>query len=377
MLKPEENSHNLNIFDSSPLVSVIIPAYNAEKFIGATLESVLSQTYKNIEVIVVDDGSRDQTVEIVECFAAKDNRVILIQQANSGVAAARNCAIEKSKGEYIAPIDADDIWFPKKLERQVECILQASPSVGLIYTWSAFIDEEGLLAGGYHASNRQGKVLAALVYTYFVSNASVPLIRRSCLEKVGLYNTKLKEQGAQGCEDWDIALRIAEHYEFCIVPELLVGYRQVFGSMSRNTLTMAKSYNLLMENIQLQHPEIPKTIYNLSRSEFYFYLAWAGKQSGDHWLTLSWLIKALLLDPENILKRPMLYKYFILAILYLLAQPITSFIWTPRSWYFFRKKRLPSKNISSLDDLNPRAYEEEQIGWVLFEKRLRHGNLTT
>lgn len=375
MLNLGENA--LNMFDSLPLTSVIIPAYNAEKFIGATLESVLLQTYENIEVIVVDDGSKDRTVEIVECFVARDNRVILIQQANSGVAAARNCAIQKSKGEYIAPIDADDIWFPKKLERQVRCMLQANPSVGLVYTWSAVIDEEGSLTGGYYVSNWQGKVLAPLVYTYFANNASVPLIRRSCLEKVGLYNTKLKEQGAQGCEDWDIALRIAEHYEFCVVPEFLVGYRQVFGSMSRNTLSMEKSYNLVIGNIQLQHPEISKTIYNLSRSEFYYYLAWASKQSGDHWGTLSWLTKALLVDPENILKHPTLYKYFILSILYLLTQPIASLVWTPRSWYKFRKKRLPTKNISSLDELNSKLCDqEEQLGWVLFKRRLRENSLT-
>ncbi len=372
------NPLNLSIFDSLPLVSVIIPAYNAEDFIRATLESVLSQTYKNIEVIVVDDGSRDRTVEIVECFAARDNRVILIQQVNSGVAAARNCAIQKSKGEYIAPIDADDIWFPKKLEKQVQCMLQAKPSVGLVYTWSAFIDEEGLLTGGYCASNRQGKVLTTLVYTYIAGNASVPLIRRSCLDKVGLYNTKLKEQGAQGCEDWDIALRIAEHYEFCVVPEFLVGYRQVFGSMSRNTLIMEKSYNLVIGNIQFQYPEIPKSIYNLSRSEFYFYLAWTSKVSGDHWRTLTWLSKAVLLDSENLLQRPILYKYFILAILYLLAQPIASLIWNPRSWYRFRNKRLPSKNIFSLDELNLKVCEEEgQLGWVLFKRRLRDDALTS
>ncbi len=94
-----------------PLVSVIIPAYNAEAFIGETLESVISQTYKNIEVLVVDDGSGDQTSKIVESFAQRDCRIILLQQKNAGVAAARNLGIKESRGEYIAPFDAFDLFL--------------------------------------------------------------------------------------------------------------------------------------------------------------------------------------------------------------------------------------------------------------------------
>ncbi|BAY49263.1 family 2 glycosyl transferase [Scytonema sp. HK-05] len=341
---------NLDSYDTLPLVSVIIPAYNAEKFIAATLESVLSQSYKKIEVVIVDDGSGDRTVEIVQEFAAKDNRVILFQQSNSGVAAARNLAIQKSKGEYIAPIDADDIWYPEKIEKQVQCMFQASPSVGLVYTWTAHINEEGLPTGTYHRCNLEGNVLTAIFCEEPIGNASVPLIRRSYLEKVGLYDTNLKEQDAQGLEDFDIYLRIAEHYEFRVIPEVLVGYRQVFGSMSRNTLTMAKSYNLVVENIRLRHPEISTDIYNRHRSEMYYWFAFMSKQSGDHWRTLSWLIKALLLAPKNLLRRPMLYKTFLLAILYILAQPITSLFWTPQSWYQFRKKLIRNRNSSSSSD---------------------------
>jgi len=222
-----------------PLVSVIIPAYNAEDFIGRTLKSVLSQTYKNIEVLVVDDGSLDRTTEIIEPFAEKDHRVILLKQLNAGVAAARNLAIEKSKGEYIAPIDADDIWYPQKLEKQVQCMLEADQSVGLVYAWSAYIDTEDNIIGEYtsfHYLNMrsiEGYVHPAMIQMNLIGNGSVPLIRRSCFDKIGFYNCKLKEQNAQGCEDWDIYLRIAEVYEFRVVPEFLIGYRQLIGSMSR------------------------------------------------------------------------------------------------------------------------------------------------
>ena len=141
-----------------PLVSVIVPAYNAEAYIAHTLNSVLSQTYNNIEVIVVDDGSNDETANIVESIIQSDDRVTLLQQPNSGVAAARNLAIQKSRGEYIAPIDADDIWYPQKIEKQVHCMLHADPSVGLVYAWSVHIDERGLLTGGFNASDIEGDV---------------------------------------------------------------------------------------------------------------------------------------------------------------------------------------------------------------------------
>ena len=117
---------------NSPLVSVIVAAYNAETFIKQTLDSVLNQTYKNIEVLVVDDGSEDRTAEIVAAIVQNSQRVILLQQSNQGVASARNLAIQNSRGAYIAPIDADDIWYPQKLEKQMQCMLQAEPSVGLV-----------------------------------------------------------------------------------------------------------------------------------------------------------------------------------------------------------------------------------------------------
>ncbi len=181
-----------------PLVSVIIPAYNAETFIKKTLESVLAQTYKNLEVLVVDDGSQDRTAEIVERVAQRDRRVILLRQSNAGVAAARNLAIQKSSGEYIAPIDADDVWFPKNLEKQVQCMLKVGPSVGLVYAWSVDIDEEDLTSGEFHASTIKGDVYTTLVCHNFLGNASASLMRRACFEKVGSYNCQLKKQNAQG-----------------------------------------------------------------------------------------------------------------------------------------------------------------------------------
>ena len=357
-----------------PLVSVIVPAYNAESFVERTLDSILTQTYTNIEVLVVDDGSQDRTAEIVESFVEKDSRVILLKQENSGVAAARNLAIRKSKGEYIAPIDADDIWYPQKLEKQVQCILEADQSVGLVYAWSVTIAEDDVIIGGDIESSRdfqsvEGTLYPALVYSNFIGNASVPLIRRSCFEKVGGYNCNLKAHNAQGCEDWDIYLRIAEHYKFRVVQEFLIGYRQVGGSMSRNYKSMEKSYNLIMADYRPRHPEIPTYIYNLSTSNFCFYLSASSHTCGDYWETLVLLYKGIKLDWTRILT---LFKnqFFMKLLLKIAAKPIMSLMGLePDYWYQQLKKKTKSSNsvavhrvinISEIQEEIPKLQQDTQ-----------------
>ncbi|MFP5270927.1 glycosyltransferase family 2 protein [Coleofasciculus sp.] len=309
-------------FISHPLVSVIIPAYNAEAFLEKTLKSVLSQTYKNIEVLVVDDGSQDRTAEIVYSFAQQDRRVTLLQQPNSGVAAARNLAIQYAKGEFIAPIDADDIWYPHNLEKQVQCIMEADASVGLVYAWSVEIDEEDFISGGFHSYNYEGEVYGILVYRNFLGNASAALIRRSCIEKVGDYNCDLRLQEAQGCEDWDLYLRIAECYQVRVVPEFLIGYRQLTNSMSRNYQSMAKSQSLVLEAVQKRHPEIPAAVYQWSISNFYMYLAHQSSKDGNPSIALYWLYKAWQFDVSMTLIRHDLYVIIVKIINYILFQKI-------------------------------------------------------
>ncbi len=367
-----------------PLVSVIIPAYNASSFIGRTLKSVLSQTYKNIEVLVVDDGSLDKTSEIVESFAEKDSRVILLKQQNAGVAAARNLAIEKSKGEYIAPIDADDIWFPQKLEKQVQCMLKADQSVGLVYAWSAFIDEEDRIIGKYtsfyylNIRSIEGYVYPAMIYTNLLGNGSVPLIRRSCFDKIGFYNCNLKEQNAQGCEDWDIYLRIAEFYQFRVVPEFLIGYRQLIGSMSKSYNSMARSYDLVMADSKKRHPEMFTCIYNWSASDFYTYVVTTTKEYGDYWSTLIWLSKAIKLDFLRLLQT-WVYRCFFICIMQILAKHLI-YVILPKhySWLQFSPKNNSPKNIAvaqvtTLTDLQKEMLKPQEIPRKPYEKirRLR------
>ncbi|MBE9109975.1 glycosyltransferase family 2 protein [Nodosilinea sp. LEGE 07298] len=288
-----ESSNNLN---GQPLVSVIIPAYNAERFICQTLDSVLAQAYSNLEVFVVDDGSQDDTASIVREYMQRDSRIQLLEQKNFGVAAARNLGIEKSTGEFIAPIDADDIWHPQHVSKQVKCFSQAPSSVGLVYSWSADINEHNRPTGAARISSIQGDVLRTLVCHNFIGNASCTLIRRSCFESVGGYSTALKAQQAQGCEDWDLYLRISERYGFCVVPELTVGYRKVSSSMSSDFRQMAKSHQLMLQLVQSKHPDIPHFLYRLSCSSFYMYLARQSNRYGNYLASLSWLYEAIKID---------------------------------------------------------------------------------
>lgn len=292
---------------TDPLVSVIIPAYNAEQFIERTVQSVLNQTYRTIEVIVIDDGSQDRTAALVRAIAHHDPRVILLQQSNSGVAAARNVGIQTTQGEFIAPIDADDIWYPTHLEKQVRCLIESGPATGFVYSWSLEIDEADELSGGFHIADYHGDVYLPLIHRDFLGNASASLIRRECFETVGGYDCSFREKGAQGCEDWDLYLRIAERYSANVVPEFLVGYRQNPASMSRNYKSMAKSHSLVLETVLKRHPEIPTVLYQWSMSNFYIYLAHQSCQIGQYRASQSCLYNALRLDWRMVLLRPDLY----------------------------------------------------------------------
>jgi glycosyltransferase involved in cell wall biosynthesis len=283
------------------LVSVIIPAFNAAKHISQALNSVLSQTYEAIEVIVVNDGSSDATSSIVEEFVRRDSRVQLIWQNNAGVGAARNTAIEKSRGEYIAPLDADDFWFPQKLEKQVACMERCSET-GLVYCWSQLIDEQGDFLGDGYPATLEGRLRHELVLRNFIGCASVPLFRRTALEKVGLYLTRAEQGGWQGCEDWDLALRIAEIYCISVVAELQVAYRQVRSSMSVNAEGMVGSFSTFMLRARQRNCELPSAAFRWSAGYFYLYTAtncsWWGQYSGF----LSYVKAAVRANPILLLK---------------------------------------------------------------------------
>ena len=239
-----------------PLVTVIIPVYNGAETVAETLKSVLDQHHVLLEVIVVDDGSRDDSLEVSKSAAGSDPRVTFLHQPNQGVAAARNLGIAKARGAYLAFIDADDIWFEGKLARQVEALKSGGPLAGVCYCGYVEIDDAGVWRSNSSCPNIEGSVLHHLCAWNFVGNGSSMLVRREALEAVGSFDTTLRARDAQGCEDYDLLLRLAARFEFRVIPEILVGYRVGGQSMSADFSRMIRSWRLVSEGLARSRPDL-------------------------------------------------------------------------------------------------------------------------
>lgn len=245
--------------NQSRLVTAILPAYNAAATLHETLVSVREQTHAELEIIVVDDGSTDETRRIAERHAADDARVRVLSQANGGVANARNAGLAAASGAFVAPIDADDLWRPDKIARQFELMSQRGPNTNLVYTWFALIDGESRVRR-VSKPCEEGRVLAPLCLSNFVGHASSPLMRTRSVLDAGGYDPSLRTQAAQGCEDWQLYLKLAEAGEFAVVKSPLTGYRITDQSMSSNIGQMMRSYRLVMDQFQAAHPEYSREL---------------------------------------------------------------------------------------------------------------------
>jgi len=203
---------------NAPLVSVIIPTHNYGDFVATAIESVFAQTYQRIELIVVDDGSTDDTRQVVERYGT---RVTYVFQPQRGAAAARNTGIVRSTGSYLAFLDADDMWLPRKLERQV-ALLEAMPQVGLAYAWYALTDEVGTpLPQRFETWAPDGDLLESLPLS-LAPYTPTWLIRRACIDHVGPFDTSFAIS-----EDWEFCLRLAlAGYQFACAREVLVHVRR-------------------------------------------------------------------------------------------------------------------------------------------------------
>jgi glycosyltransferase involved in cell wall biosynthesis len=289
---------------AAPLVSVVVPVHDGERFIGATLDSALGQTYRSLEVVVVDDGSSDRTRAIVEARAAADPRVRLVTQANRGVAAARNRGIAEARGELIAPLDADDLWDPAKIERQVRRMIEAGDDTGLVYCWWVWIDDAGAILDRSPHWRIEGHSADALLQVNYTGSASVPLFRRRCLEEAGGYDVTLRARAGDSCEDWDVALKIAERSRVAVVPSLLVGYRRRRDSMSTQTDRMWRAHTLVMNGVRQRRPELKAALVRRSQAQFALYLAGVSFWSGEYGRAVRWTLRAV---PSSVTLRVLPY----------------------------------------------------------------------
>jgi len=194
----------------TPKVSVIIPAYNQANFIDKAIESVLRQTYQDFEIIIINDGSEDNTEEIVKSYS--DFRIHYICHANNmGVSEARNIGIRASRGDYIALLDSDDEFLPERLGKQVQLLQKESSEIGVVCSWLFNIDKKGNYISKRCLPKKDGYIYEDLLSTNPISVPTM-LIRKECFEKVGIFDNLL-----DGQEDWDMWIRIAKCYKFALI----------------------------------------------------------------------------------------------------------------------------------------------------------------
>jgi glycosyltransferase involved in cell wall biosynthesis len=233
-----------------PLVSVVIPTYNYGRFIGETIESALAQTYSSVEIVVVDDGSTDDTRERV---AAYGNRLRYVHQQNRGVSAARNTGIRAAQGELIALLDSDDLWLPEKLERQVSVWVR-QPDSGLVATERFAIDETGRRLD--YVDERRSRdgfrelTMRDLLEFPAFSPSSV-LARKDALPAAGGF-----DEGLTAVEDMEMWVRIAARFRVLRLNATLTGQRFHFKSMSHQADSMLRNHQKVIDQLFARVPQL-------------------------------------------------------------------------------------------------------------------------
>lgn len=293
---------------NKPTVSVVITCFNYGKYLNGCLTSVLSQTFKDIEIIVVNDGSTDNTDDVMKDFEHVANLRYIVQN-NAGQANAKNTGIKHAKGEFIAFLDADDLWCDEKLEKQMKCFQNSG--VGVVYCRARYLDERNeeftYEMTSPYLQPRRGSVTRWLVFDNFVQFSST-IVRKECLDRFGVFDESLK----MGI-DWHLWLRISVAYEFDYVDEWLLFYRMGHsGQMSKNVEERQRcSDRIIADFIQSHVGSVSASLISqtmaytyCNRGEYY--------RSTDRWRSTCYYIKALKMAPLNVIA----YKGLIKNILY-------------------------------------------------------------
>ncbi len=222
----KENSNPL------PRVSVFIPHYNYARYLPQCLDSILAQTYQDFEIVIVDDGSTDNSLEILKDYQRRFPEKIHYHwhpgHANKGVAATSNLAISKAQGEYLALTGSDDVWYPEKLKLQVER-LDHDPHLGMVYSYADFMDREGkILPGRYGVDITSDPNPVGRMLQFCHPPAMTVIIRRQCLEDVGMFDETL-----QAIDDWDLWIRVFSRWKVGFIDRPLVKYRIHGNNLSK------------------------------------------------------------------------------------------------------------------------------------------------
>ncbi|MCW8195519.1 glycosyltransferase [Proteobacteria bacterium 005FR1] len=238
-------------------VTVITANYNGRRFLARAIESVLNQSHDRIEYIIVDDGSIDDSKKVIEHYAAQDKRIKpILLSGNGGVARARNIGIENSTGDFVTFLDADDIWLPEKVERQL-AVFRQHPRAGLVVTGAELIDENDRSSPRRknRKKTRQGHVS---LYDYIAGKCLLSInamTRRECLDKSGLFNPDYVIG-----EDYELWMRITRDYDYYYVDEPLHRYRIHCNNTTRDKLANRESKVKILQDMLANNPELPEQL---------------------------------------------------------------------------------------------------------------------
>ena len=283
---------------SRPRVSVIIPAFQSESRIVNTLTRLGRQSFSDFEIVVVDDGSTDETAAVVRRMMTGDRRIRLVQQANQGISGARNCGIEGSQGDVLAFLDDDDLWHPRKLELQL-ARLDAVPGAALVSCYSALIHPDGRLLGWRFGGAPEGDVYREMLEWDMVSGGSVALVRRRPFEEVGGFDATIPDR-----EDWDLWIRLARRHALTSVPRVLVGYTRRPGSISMSYDRMVDGGRTVLAKARRDDPSIHDAEYRAFLARDLFAVACFCLIDDRPALAGRYLARSLRTGPRVILARP-------------------------------------------------------------------------
>ncbi|NEX93042.1 glycosyltransferase family 2 protein [Caulobacter sp. 17J65-9] len=279
-----------------PLVSVVVPAYNAAWSIDQTLASVCAQTYPNFEVLVVDDGSTDATAEAVGAWTVRDPRVRLLRKPNGGVASARNLGVREARGAYVAPIDSDDLWAPDNLDRQVSALEAAGPGAYLSFARTVYVDPDGVPMPSDPPKPPQVD-FRGLLLRNSVANGSAAVFRRDRLIEAGGYDEGLRAAGGQGAEDWKLILTLAARGQVVHVPVPTVHYRICRDSMSHAVPIMRRGALMVIAHVRRHGPRMAPWTYWHARTLMMTWMLPRALQAHDWREAAGLAARAYLLNP--------------------------------------------------------------------------------
>ncbi len=231
-------------------LSIIVPSFETAPFVGETLASLFAQTMPALEVIVADDGSRDDSLAVLERI--DEPRLTVVAQANRGLAGARNTGLLLARAPVVGFCDADDLWAPDKAAKHLE-VLDAEPSVGLTFSYSAYLDANGRPTGQFLISRMPAPSARDLVRRNHIGNGSTAIMRREIFRQAGLFDETLGS-----CEDFEMWVRAAARTSYRVrrLPEPLTGYRIRGGSMSTTYDTFIRGYARALERMRGYVPEL-------------------------------------------------------------------------------------------------------------------------